>query len=143
MGVTFYTSDHQHVTSWLVPNKQLGNLPEEKLQGNNWPPRLPGNQLHPLEESRNPTDTDQEPSPFVRSEDTKSPPSFSSENCRSSVWLSEPCRRPSRPTSSGSSRTPTCAPSTPSVSPSCPRTFSLLVESEERELKMITGKQLA
>merc|ERR1712060_877402 len=41
------------------------------------------------------------------------------------------CRKLPRPTSSVSSRTPTCAPSTPSVSPSCQRTSSWPEESVE------------
>ncbi len=35
------------------------------------------------------------------------------------------------------SKTPTLLPSMPSVSPSCPRTFNMLAESEERDLKYL------
>uniref|UniRef100_A0A452V565 Uncharacterized protein n=1 Tax=Ursus maritimus TaxID=29073 RepID=A0A452V565_URSMA len=41
-------------------------------------------------------------------------------------------RRRARPTWWGSSRTPTCAPSTPSASPSCPRTSSWRAASAGR-----------
>uniref|UniRef100_A0A8C6BGU1 Histone H2A/H2B/H3 domain-containing protein n=1 Tax=Monodon monoceros TaxID=40151 RepID=A0A8C6BGU1_MONMO len=44
-----------------------------------------------------------------------------------------PFQRRARPTWWGSSRTPTCVPSTPSASPSCPRTSSLPAASAERE----------
>uniref|UniRef100_A0A7N6B0D5 Histone H2A/H2B/H3 domain-containing protein n=1 Tax=Anabas testudineus TaxID=64144 RepID=A0A7N6B0D5_ANATE len=46
-----------------------------------------------------------------------------------------PFQRPARLTWWGSSRTPTCAPSTPRGSPSCPKTSSWPDASAERELK--------
>ena len=138
------------LSPWLVPSKLQENPPEERLQGSSWPPRLPENLLQLLEESRNPTDTGQELLPSVRSEDTRSPLSSSSENCHSSVWweklprtsrltldssplLSWLSRRLVRPTLLVSLRTPTCVPSTPRESPSCPRTSNWPEESEERE----------
>ncbi|PIK51154.1 hypothetical protein BSL78_11943 [Apostichopus japonicus] len=66
---------------------------------------------------------------YVRSPRT-SRPSFDSRAPQS--WLS---RKPAKPTSSASSKTPTFAPSTPSVSPSCPRTSSWLAESEANVLR--------
>merc|ERR1739842_37837 len=151
MGVTFLPPELQHLTPWLVPSKQPGSPPEEKLPGNSSPPRLPGNPLLQLEESRSLTDTGQEQSLSVRSEDTRSPLSFSSASSPSSAWsvrsprtsrptsgsrvlLSVLCRRPARPTWWVCSRTPTCAPSPPSVSPSCPRTSNLLAVSVESVL---------
>ena len=103
--------------------------------------------------SRSHTDTDQELSPSERSDDTRSPLSFSSESFPSSdsseksprtsrlifdsslppSWL---FRKPPRPTSSVSLKTPTCAPSTPSVSPLCPRTSSLPAASVVSVLKL-------
>uniref|UniRef100_A0A7N6BDX1 Histone H2A/H2B/H3 domain-containing protein n=1 Tax=Anabas testudineus TaxID=64144 RepID=A0A7N6BDX1_ANATE len=46
-----------------------------------------------------------------------------------------PFQRPARLTWWGSSRTPTCAPSTPRGSPSCPKTSSWPDASAESELK--------
>jgi hypothetical protein len=50
-----------------------------------------------------------------------------------------PCRKPPRPTSSASSRTPTCAQSTPNASPSCQRTSSLPAASEASAVKCFDG----
>merc|ERR1711997_347838 len=71
---------------WPVPSRPLVNPPEERLPGSSWPPRLPGSPLHPPEESRSPTDTGPELWLSERSEDTRSPLSFSSGSCPSSVW---------------------------------------------------------
>merc|ERR1711973_480353 len=65
---------------WLVPNKPLVNLPEEKLLESSLLPRLLVN-LHPqLEVSRSLTVTVQEQSLSVRSAVTKNRLSFSSAN---------------------------------------------------------------
>merc|ERR1712003_18447 len=53
------------------------------------------------------------------------------------MGLSELFRKLPKRTSSGFSKTQTCAPSTPSESQSCQRTFSSPDESEENELKLI------
>jgi len=139
------------LSPWLVPSKLQENPLEERLQESSWPPRLQENLLQQLEESRSPTDTGLELLLSVRSEDTRSPLSFSSENFLSSVWwerllktsrltldfshlLSWLSRRQVRLTLLDSLRTLTCAPFTPRESPSCPRTSSWPEESEEREL---------
>merc|ERR1712027_46258 len=76
--------NHQKI-QWPVLSRPLVNPLEERLPGSSWPPRLPGNLLHPLEESRNLTDTDLVLWLSERSEDTRSPLSCSSESCHSSV----------------------------------------------------------
>ena len=138
---------------WLEQSKLQGNLPEVRLHENSWPPRLPERAPRPPEESRNLTDTDQEPLHFVRSEDTRNPPNCSSESCPSSDWsersprTSRPTcdsraqpslhsRKPQKLTSSVSSKTPTCAPSTQRGSPSCQKTSNWHEESEENVLKL-------
>merc|ERR1712072_990390 len=141
-------------TTWLVPSKPHVSPPEERPQESSSLPRPPESLLQLSEESRSHTDTDLEPSLFVRSEDTRSLPSFSSESSHSRdlsersprtssltldsrALLSLPSRKLPRPTLSVFSRTPTCAPSTPSVSPSCQRTSSWPEESVVRELKLL------
>merc|ERR1712048_65341 len=115
---------------WPVPNKPLENPPPPRLPKKLSPERPPVKPL-PLEVvSRNHTDSDLVPSPSERSEDTKRPPISSSGSflSRDSLerspadstttsdssplpsWLS---KKPLRPTSLVSSRTPTSAPSTP------------------------------
>merc|ERR1712128_349201 len=71
----YSNTEQTNLEKWPVPSRQLVSLLEERLQGSSWPPRLPGSQLLPPEESRSPTDTGQEPSLSVRSEDTRSLPS--------------------------------------------------------------------
>merc|ERR1712167_116455 len=102
----------------------------------------------PQEESREPTDSDQVPSPLDTSESTKNPPSSSLENSHSRdssdtlPTTSRPTsdsnpppfslsKKPLRPTWSDSSRTPTSAPSTPRELPSCQRSCNSPEESEE------------
>merc|ERR1712036_116884 len=104
-------------------------------------PRLPASPPPLPVVSRSLTATSPVPSLSVRSVATRSRLSFSSESSPSNVWsvrlprTSSPIsdssplpsvlsRSPSSPTSSPSSRTPTCAPSTPSASPSSRRTSS-------------------
>ena len=137
---------------WHVPSRPQENLLEVKLHVNNWPPRQPVRALQQLVASRNPTDTGQEPSLFVRSGDTRKAQSCWSGNCHSSVWsvrllrTSRPTcvsrvqpswlsRKPAKPTLSDSLRTPTCALSTPRESPSCPKISSLPDVSVARELR--------
>ena len=105
--------------------------------------------------SRSHTVTDQARSPFVKSVATKSPPSFSFANSHSSVSsVRSPrtskltfdsrdlpfllCRKPRRPTSSASSRTPTCAPFTPNASPSCQEISSSQDVSAARDRKRVS-----
>jgi hypothetical protein len=136
-------------------------------------PRLPASPHRLPVVSRSLTATSLVPSLSVRSVATRSRPSSSSASCPSSVLCvrslrtssrisaSSPpplalSRSPSRPTSSRSSRTPTCAPSTPSVSPSVrlhlshycrlpltasqsPRTSSSLVVSVVSAVKLLTS----
>merc|ERR1711935_1182069 len=100
-----------------------------------------------LSDSREPTDSDQVPSPSERSEDSKNLPSSSSESflskdssekspptssltLDSNPPLSSPFKRPPRLTWSVFSKTPTSAPSTPEESPSCQRTCNPPEESE-------------
>merc|ERR1711892_60924 len=144
----YSNTEQTNLEKWPVPSRQLVSLLEERLQGSSWPPRLPGSQLLPPEESRSPTDTGQEPSLSVRSEDTRSLPSSSSGSCPSSVSREKLLRisrlilgssllplvlsrRPVRHTSLDCLRTLTCVLSTPSVSPLCQRTSSLLAVSAE------------
>merc|ERR1712167_532669 len=104
----------------------------------------------PQEETREPTDSDQVPSPLDTLESTKNPPSSSLENSHSRDSLdtlpttsrltsdSNPLpfllpQKPLRPTWSDSSRTPTSAPSTPRELPSCQRTCNSPEESEETD----------
>merc|ERR1712110_1235862 len=111
------------------------------------PTRLP-KRTQPSVVSRNPTDSDQEPSLSEKSEDSRRAPSFSSENSHSrdssvksplsteansdsSPLPSLHSRRHPRPTWLDSSRTPTSVPSTPRESPSCQRTCSSPAESVE------------
>merc|ERR1739844_462501 len=141
---------------WPVQSRPPVSPPEERLQGSSSPPRPPGSPPPPPEESRSPTDTGPELWLSVRSGDTRSPPSSLSGSSPSSVssgrslkiskLISDSSqlplalsRRPVRPTWSGCSRTPTCAPSTPSVSPSCQRTSSSPGESGERGPKSAGG----
>ena len=139
--------------TWPVPSKPPASPPEAR------PPASSRHQGRPQERlatggRKSPTDTDLALWPFVRSAATRSPPSFSSASCPSSAWCvrsprtsrrtfasrdppSLPFRRPPRPTSSASSRTPTWPPSTPSVSPSCLRTSSWPAASVVSALKRL------
>merc|ERR1711935_851717 len=102
-----------------------------------WPPN-PRDQRPPKVESREHTDSDQEPSPSDTSESTKSQLNSSSESflskdssdisptisrptLDSNPQLSLPSKKPLKPTWSDFSKTPTFAPSTPRELPSCQR----------------------
>ena len=117
---------------WQEQNKQQENLPAARRQESSWPQRQRANRHQPQAVSRNPTDTDQEPSLFVRSDVTRNPLSSSSASCHSSVLFvrlpritklifvsrdqrSWHYKNLPRRTSSVSSRTPTWLPSTRSV----------------------------
>merc|ERR1711971_215930 len=132
---------------WPAPNKPPARAPEPNTQESTSPTRLP-KRTHPPVVSRNPTDSDQEPSLSEKSEDSRRAPSFSSENSHSrdssvksplsteansdsSPLPSLPSRRLLKPTWLVFSRTPTSAPSTPRESPSCQRTCSSPAESVE------------
>ena len=65
---------------WLVQSRQHVNLPEERLQESNWPPRPLVRAHLPPVESRNHTDTGQELLLSVKSGDTRRAQSFWSEN---------------------------------------------------------------
>merc|ERR1711953_288665 len=153
--VTFQDFQNFHYcefASWLVQSKPLGNPPEERLPGNNWPPKPLGNLPPHPEERRSPIVIVPVPWLFVRSVVTKNPLSSSSVNCPSSVSREKLlmvsklisgsralplalCKRPARLTWSACSKTPACAPSTPSVWPSCQRIFSSPEESVANEPK--------
>merc|ERR1712060_417549 len=109
-----------------------------------------GDQRPTKVESREHTDSDQEPSPSDTSESTKNLPSSSSENFHSkdsldtspttsrltldsNPQLSLPSKKPLKPTWSDSSKTPTSAPSTPRELPSCQRICNSPRESEVRD----------
>merc|ERR1711997_391989 len=79
------TFKEKRFEEWLVPSRLPVSPPEERLPGSSWPPRLPGSPLPQLEESRSLTDTGPVLWLSGRSEDTRSPPSFSSGSCPSSV----------------------------------------------------------
>merc|ERR1712123_565076 len=155
----YSNTEQTNLEKWPVPSRQLVSLLEERLQGSSWPPRLPGSQLLPPEESRSPTDTGQEQSLSVRSEDTRSLLSSSSGSCPSSVSREKLLRisrlilgssllplvlsrRPVRLTSLDCLRTLTCVLSTPSVSPLCQRTSSLLAVSAENVPKFKSKSSL-
>merc|ERR1712086_311709 len=76
--------------TWPVQSKLPVNLPEERLLGNNWLPRLPGSLPPQLEESRNPIVIVPVPLLFVKLGVTKSqlnclsascPPASCERNC--------------------------------------------------------------
>merc|ERR1712060_541102 len=112
-----------------------------------------GDQRPTKVESREHTDSDQEPSPSDTSESTKNQLSSSSENFHSKDSLDTSpttsrltldsnhlpsllSKKPPKPTWSDSSRTPTSVPSTPRELPSCQRTCNSPEESEERETEI-------
>merc|ERR1712021_130153 len=123
---------------------ELSNQESTSLTNN---PRV---RPQPPEESREHTDSDQEPSPSEESEDSKNLLNSSSESFLSKD-SSEKSPTTSRPTSdsnhllsllfkkplkltwSDSSRTPTSAPSMPRELPSCQRTCNSPEESEVRD----------
>merc|ERR1711879_572548 len=128
-------------TPWLEPSRPPESRPVVRHHASSSPPRQHESPPQLPVVSRSLTDTSPVPSPSVRSDDTRSPPSSSSESspssvssvrsprtsrptCASSRRPSVPSRSPPRPTSSRSSKTPTLPPSTPSESPSSQRTFS-------------------
>merc|ERR1711990_404936 len=138
---------------WPEPNTLLESTPPLNSPESTLPPRLPRS---PLVESREPTDLDPAPSPSERSEDSRNPPSSSSESflsrdssersppstrttLDSNLPPSLPSRKPPRPTWLVSSRTPTSVPSTPEESPSCQRTCSSPRESEETDPERIVS----
>merc|ERR1711934_894559 len=129
---------------WPEPNTLLESTPPLNSPESTLPARLPRSQLV---ESREPTDSDPALWPSERSEDSRNPPSSSSESflsrdssersppstkttLDSSLPPFLPSRKPPRPTWLVFSRTPTSVPSTPEESPSCPRTCSSPRESE-------------
>ena len=139
---------------WHVPSRLQENLQEAKPHENSWLPRQPVRAHQPPVALRNLTDTGQELSPSVRSGDIRRAPNCSSGNshssalsvkslkisrpiCVSRAQPSWPSRKPARPTSSGSLKTPTCVLSTPREWPSCQRTSSLPDVSVAREPKHI------
>ena len=137
------TSRHRSSASeWPVPSRPRASPPAARRPARPLRPRPPARPPPRLAVSRSPNASGPAPSPCARSVATKSRPSCSSASSPSSASCvrsrrtssrtsassprrSWPCRRRRRPTSSVSSRTPTCAPSTPSASPSSPRTSSL------------------
>ncbi|TKR57632.1 hypothetical protein L596_030309 [Steinernema carpocapsae] len=142
----------RNLSLWPVPSRPPASRPEERLPASSWPPRPLASRLPQPEASRSLIATVPEPLLSVRSVATRSRLSFSSASSPSSVLSvrspktsrltsvfsrlpSALFRKPLRPTSSVSSKTPTCAPSMPSESPSCPRTSSLLAAFAENALK--------
>merc|ERR1712039_311901 len=71
---------------WLELSKPLENQPEAKPHESSSPPKPLENSLQPPAASRSHTDSDQEPSPFEKFDDTKNPPNCSSESFHSSDW---------------------------------------------------------
>merc|ERR1712196_665469 len=121
-------------------------------QENTLLPSNPREKPQLLVELRELTDSDQEPSPSEKSEDSKNLLSSSSENFHSKDSLERSpmttrttldsnllpsllSKRPLRLTWLDFSRTPTSAPSTPRELPSCQRTCNSPEESEERDLE--------
>ena len=135
---------------WPVQSRPREKTLELRRQENNLLTKLLGRRLllANMVESRSHIDSDQVPSPYVKSASSKRAPSFSSENCPSKdsfVRLPKKSRpicasnrrlcwrykRQLRRTWSGSSKILTCVLFTPNVSPSCPRTSSWLGVSAE------------
>merc|ERR1711979_71938 len=154
MGFIYFDQLKRRYTTlkWLELNKPLENPLEVKPHESSSPPKLPENPPQPPVVSKSHTDSDQEPSPSERSDDTKNPPNCSSESFHSSDWsekllkISKPifdsraapswlCRKLVKPTWLDSLRTPTFALSTPSESTSCQKTSNCPDESEVNELK--------
>ena len=77
----FWRNQTNFYSKWHEPSKLQENLPEVKLHENNWLPKPQERALQQLEESRNLIVTDLVPLLFVRSEDTRNLPSYSSESC--------------------------------------------------------------
>merc|ERR1712050_599428 len=82
---TFKSSKRIEQQTWLVQSKLLVNLLEERLPGNNWPPRLPENLPLQLEEGKNPIVIVPVLSPFVKLGVTKSQLNCLSASCPSNV----------------------------------------------------------
>merc|ERR1712214_171960 len=128
MGFIYFEPLKRRYTTlkWLELNKPLENPLEVKPHESSSPPKLPENPPQPPVVSKSHTDSDQEPSPSERSDDTKNPPNCSSESFHSSDWsekllkISKPifdsraapswlCRKLVKLTWSASSKTPTFA----------------------------------
>merc|ERR1712167_258045 len=141
---TFKMARTKHTpASTPLPNNQESTSPTSK------PPSR-----RPPVVSREPTDSDPALSLLEKSEDSRNPPSSSSESflSRDSLERSLPSTRttldsnlppsslskkPLRPTWLVFSKTPTSVPSTPEESPSCPRTCNSPRESEETDPERI------
>ncbi|KAF6753082.1 protein HIS-72, isoform b, partial [Ephemerocybe angulata] len=159
---TTTTTAHLPHTQWPAPSKPPASPPVvRRPASSSLPSPLPARPLpQQLVVSRSPIVSGPEPSLSVKSGDTRSRPSSSSANSPSSVlsvkllrtsrptsasnpppsWLS---RRPPRPTSSPSSRTPTWLPSTLSVSPSSPRISPLPAGYEASDHKWSMSSSLS
>merc|ERR1711976_848461 len=100
MGFIYFEPLKRRYTTlkWLELNKPLENPLEVKPHESSSPPKLPENPPQPPVVSKSHTDSDQEPSPSERSDDTKNPPNCSSESFHSSDW-SEKLPRISKPIS--------------------------------------------
>merc|ERR1712086_149845 len=144
MGNSFNYLKWQEPSTPLERTLELSNQESTSLTNN---PRV---RPQPPEESREHTDSDQEPSPSEKSEDSKnllnSPsesflskdsseksPTTSRPTSDSNHLLSLLSKKPLKLTWSDSSRTPTSAPSTPRELPSCQRTCNSPEESEVRD----------
>merc|ERR1712086_421714 len=144
MGNSFNYLKWQEPSTPLERTLELSNQESTSLTSN---PRV---RPQPPEESREHTDSDQEPSPSEKSEDSKNLLNSSSESFLSKD-SSEKSPTTSRPTSdsnhllsllfkkplkltwSDSSRTPTSVPSMPRELPSCQRICNSPEESEVRD----------
>merc|ERR1711881_484266 len=133
---------------WPAQSKPPASTPEPSTQESTSLTRLLPRRPPPPVASRSPTDSDQEPLPSGKSEDSRRAPSSSSGNfpsrdssvksplsteasSASNPLPSSPSKRHLRLTWLVSSKTPTSAPFTPRESPSCQRTCSSHAESVE------------
>merc|ERR1711939_641928 len=94
MGTTYHSNSTQlhhnnKHTPWLEPSRPPESRPVVRHHASSSPPRQPASQPQLPVVSRSLTDTSPVPSPSVRSGDTRSPPSSSSESSPSRVSLFE------------------------------------------------------
>ena len=138
------------VYRWQEQSTPLERIQEQRHQENILPTRQAKERLQPHQDRRDLTDSDQEPLPWEKSEDSKNRLNFWSENYRSKdsleksqmtlkpIWDSNPppsllFKKPLRHTWLAFSKIPISVLFTRKEWPSCQRTCNSLEESEVRE----------